>query len=240
MIGKKFGELTVTERLGQLKQWVCVCSCDNVKVVKECKLLSGHTSSCGCQRSKTPQRHMLNEAVAANRKLSKGMLFGRLVILSTYPTVAKCDCGNEVKITRTGSLYSGDTKSCGCLNRDNAREKQRRLTVEHRVKKGFNPDTAMDPINKAQRDRFKKTLAPSIMARDKYTCALCNERGGILHVHHIVRWSDVASLRFKKSNLVTLCKKCHIQTAHDGNVHNECNKDIARDLTDIVAKRMDL
>jgi len=240
MIGKKFGELTVKERVGQLKQWVCECSCGNEKVVKECKLLNGHTSSCGCQRSKHPQRYMLDAAINANRKLSKGLRFGRLVVLSTYPTVAKCDCGNEVEITRTTSLYNGDVKSCGCLNRDNAREKQLKLTAEHRAKKGFDPDTPMAPANDAERNRFKKTVAPLIMERDDYTCVLCNERGVILHVHHIVRWSDDATLRFEQSNLVTLCKTCHIQKAHDGNVHKSCNKDIARILADIVAKRMDL
>lgn len=240
MIGNIYGSLKVKEQVGKLKRWICVCSCGIEKNIKECNLLSGHTSSCGCKRKDTPKLHMLSKAIQKNRKLMKGDRFGRLVILKTYPTIALCDCGNTLEVKRTASLFNKDMQSCGCLNAGNAKEKQRKLTVKYRTSKGFCSNTPMTPINKAERNRFKKTLAPLVMARDDYTCALCNERGGVINVHHIIRWSDDVSLRFEQSNLVTLCKACHIQKAHDGNVHKECNKDIARVLTEIVNKRMDL
>lgn len=50
--GQVFGRLTVIERSGTVKKqatWVCMCSCDNKKIV--CtghNLRNGHTKSCGC------------------------------------------------------------------------------------------------------------------------------------------------------------------------------------------------
>lgn len=50
-----------------------------------------------------------------------GKTFGRLTVLYYDDTekkwVCRCACGNT-KLTRTYSLTSGDTKSCGCLNRE--------------------------------------------------------------------------------------------------------------------------
>lgn len=56
-----------------------------------------------------------------------GIRFGRLIAIEKikvkYITKYKCtcDCGNEVIIDH-GSLQSGRTKSCGCLNKEKASE----------------------------------------------------------------------------------------------------------------------
>jgi hypothetical protein len=42
--------------------------------------------------------------------------------------------------------------------------------------------------------------------------------GGSLHTHHIEPWSLNKALRFDLSNLVTLCKSCHIKKAHGGSL----------------------
>lgn len=64
----------------------------------------------------------------------RGQKFGRLLVIEragssrgsiTY--LCKCDCGKKV-IVPTGSLRSGNTKSCGCLSRD--------LLLERRTKHG--------------------------------------------------------------------------------------------------------
>lgn len=60
-----------------------------------------------------------------------GERFGRLVIISLQPRpnkkkspkyLCKCDCGGET-IVEYGSLTSGNTKSCGCLASEVARER---------------------------------------------------------------------------------------------------------------------
>jgi hypothetical protein len=49
----------------------------------------------------------------------------------------------------------------------------------------------------------------SVFSRDGYICAVCGEKGGRLVAHHIKKFSDHPELRMKKSNGITLCKKCH-------------------------------
>lgn len=54
LVGKQFGILTVieqiTENKGDKKQWKCLCSCGNYKIVTGSDLVTGHVSSCGCIR----------------------------------------------------------------------------------------------------------------------------------------------------------------------------------------------
>lgn len=53
MINEKFGRLTVLAEsapLGGSRAWLCLCECGSEKVVRQAKLRSGHTKSCGCLR----------------------------------------------------------------------------------------------------------------------------------------------------------------------------------------------
>lgn len=62
---------------------------------------------------------------------------------------------------------------------------------------------------KLLRQRFAQEIAPQVLARDEYTCAVCYQVGGKLHVDHIERWADAPELRFEPSNCRTLCVPCH-------------------------------
>ena len=48
--GQKFGKLTAIEWL-RGGRWRCICDCGNETIVDTRKLLSGHTTSCGCIHS---------------------------------------------------------------------------------------------------------------------------------------------------------------------------------------------
>lgn len=54
IIGKKFGKLTVLERLPNEKNrqsvWLCQCDCGNLKKTKGHFLVNGKVKSCGCLR----------------------------------------------------------------------------------------------------------------------------------------------------------------------------------------------
>lgn len=237
LTGKRFGKLLILSQKKNLKQWHCLCDCGNKTLVKECKLLNGEKKSCGCLRKETPTL-MLKKAIKKNQKLKVGMRFARLEIISTYPTKAKCACGNIIDIKRTGSLYNGDKKSCGCLNKEKAKNKQLAITRNYRLKKGLNPNTPIGEENKLLRDKFAKEVRPNILARDNYTCLLCNIKGKVMNVHHIESWADNPNRRFDETNLITLCNPCHINVVHEGNVHKSCSQEIKDMLFEkINAKR---
>lgn len=225
LVGKRFGKLLVVGQNKNLKQWYCLCDCGNQSLVKECKLLNGEKKSCGCLK-KENAINILENAIQKNQKLQIGMRFTRLEIIAIYPTKAKCDCGAIVDIKRTGSLFNGNKKSCGCLNRENAKKKQLFITKNHRLKKGLDPNKPMGNENKLLRDKFAKEIQPKILLRDNYTCLLCGVRGEVMNVHHIETWAESPNRRFDETNLITLCKPCHINAVHKGNVHRPCSQEI--------------
>ncbi len=61
-----------------------------------------------------------------------------------------------------------------------------------------------------QRNRFNRELRELILARDNYTCQVCQtEDSGNLQIDHIKRWSEYPELRFELDNCRTLCRPCH-------------------------------
>lgn len=58
-----------------------------------------------------------------------------------------------------------------------------------------------------------------ILARDDYRCVLCGrgkEGPRSLHVHHLKPWAGNPALRFEPSNVVTLCRGCHVEEHRKG------------------------
>ena len=47
-VGDKINRLTLIERIGKRKYFVCECECGNILRVEQHRLLSGQTKSCGC------------------------------------------------------------------------------------------------------------------------------------------------------------------------------------------------
>ena len=69
-----------------------------------------------------------------NMKDITGNRYGRLVVIKhdddspigIAKWICQCDCGNVVSV-KTGALKSGNTKSCGCLHRENFGEMSRKM-----------------------------------------------------------------------------------------------------------------
>ena len=113
MIGKKFGMLTVLEKLPERSkngsiQWRCKCDCGKECIRSTTTLhKKDRIQNCGCYNKTT--RLDLNII---------GKKFGKLTVLqyigdSIYK--CKCECGN-IKNVRRDSLTTGNTISCGCIN----------------------------------------------------------------------------------------------------------------------------
>lgn len=119
VIGKRYGRLVVIgeipkeERGCACRVVTCQCDCGNIKNIRLPNLTSGNTTSCGCF-AKENARKLYERPVI-------GVRFGRLVGESTYyddkgvrHAICICDCGNHTDV-RVGDLFSGMTRSCGCL-----------------------------------------------------------------------------------------------------------------------------
>lgn len=117
-IGQVYGKLTV-ERvyLDQDNQAIkchCVCRCGGEKEVFLSNLVSGRTTSCGCNYDANSHRHL---DITGER-------FGRLVALE--PTKQRisgsvvwkcqCDCGNTC-LKSVNALKRGFAWHCGCVNK---------------------------------------------------------------------------------------------------------------------------
>lgn len=111
--GQKFGMLTAIEPTDQRKNkkivWRCLCDCGREVFATAKDLRSGNTQTCG--------KH--------GREDLTGQRFGRLTALYLLEEMrgrnacwhCRCDCGNEIDVP-TRYLKSGNTRSCGCLNRE--------------------------------------------------------------------------------------------------------------------------
>lgn len=127
IVNCRFGRLQVTSILATRgrRKASCICDCGNSAIVDARMLKAGHTRSCGCLHK--------DQLRARNSAELLGKRFERLVVLAKGPIVlsgsrgrsniswvCQCDCGNTTSVT-SNSLLSGNTKSCGCLNKDRTR-----------------------------------------------------------------------------------------------------------------------
>ena len=117
LTNQKFSKLTALEkapkRNDRYTRWVCQCDCGERIEVRTDYLRNGHTTSCGCEKAKHFKKYNL-----------EGQRFGRLTVIASAPPESQrcvCDCGNEVNIL-TYNLISGNTQSCGCLQKDRSSE----------------------------------------------------------------------------------------------------------------------
>lgn len=109
---QKFGKLTAIKRVnvGNIWKWECKCDCGNTTYVSTGCLRNGTTKGCGCFQIKD----------LSNQK------FGRLTAIKivgknksgSRKWLCICDCGNETVVEQY-RLSSGQTKSCGCLKKEN-------------------------------------------------------------------------------------------------------------------------
>lgn len=122
--GQTFGKLTVLGRGvdyispsgARLLRWKCQCECGNIINATTSQLKRG-ISSCGCVSKREDltgkQFHKLTVMYSVDDYVSpKG------IHMSKWH--CKCECGNEIDVLGM-SLKKGDTKSCGCYNKNRIR-----------------------------------------------------------------------------------------------------------------------
>jgi len=116
--------------------WRCKCVCNNEVFKSTYELTKGGAKSCGCM-------DFYYKSLAKKKDLT-GQRFFRLFVLEEIkerfytpqgiPQIkyrCLCDCGNIVEVY-AGNLRKGNTKSCGCLNRELASQRWLIDLVGHR------------------------------------------------------------------------------------------------------------
>ena len=195
LTGQRFGRLVVIRDVGRKNGkvvWECLCDCGKYTSISSNRLMTGNTKSCGCLASENLE----------------GERYGKLLVIrrtderSNNQVVWEClcDCGNY-KNVNTGSLGSGNTKSCGCLQYPSGTDSYNykpHLTDEERMKNRYQL-YGNNMVN----------WRTNIYTRDNYTCQICNHHGGNLNAHHLNGWNAFPEERFDLDNGVTLCNDCH-------------------------------
>lgn len=133
LTGQKFGHLTVlgraadviTSRGDKEPRWLCRCDC-GAEVVRKTQ---------GLVHAKNPDKIACSPTCVCFGGL-EGQKFGRLTVIERAPNVPDknghyitkwrclCECGNYIDVA-TGHLQRGNTKSCGCINREMTAERNR-------------------------------------------------------------------------------------------------------------------
>lgn len=128
----RFGRLTVVGTGDSPELADCVCICGARVQIRMDALLKDGVQSCGC---KPPNWKRHPRQKYGNVDLT-GQRFGRLVAIRPVGKArsviweVKCDCGT-VKNVAGPNLVTGNTRSCGCRQRERmiAQEQKRRETL---------------------------------------------------------------------------------------------------------------
>lgn len=143
LTNQRFGKLIALKRApkrnDKYTRWICQCDCGNLAEIRTDYLTSGHTKSCGCEKEKL-----------FKEKDITGQRFGKLTVIKknkiTNKWFCQCDCGNTVEVIGS-NLASGNTKSCGCYQRERASESTFKSLVGQRFGK-------LIVIKRAENNRF--------------------------------------------------------------------------------------
>lgn len=126
LTGERYGRWTVVRRAEKkcgrdTTYWLCKCDCGAERIVSGATLRRGESKSCGCLQRELASKQFTVDMV--------GQIHGRLIVIERYghdgfgniTWLCRCDCGNE-KVIAGASLRSGNTRSCGCLQKERASE----------------------------------------------------------------------------------------------------------------------
>jgi len=129
LTGKTFERLKVLEISPERKNkkvvWKCECKCGNTVDVVGDYLKSGDTKSCGCLKKEQEQINMREKYTGRPLTDLTDQRFGRLVAIRQLEErkngdsmwECRCDC-DEIVIVKRNLLITRQTKSCGCLKKE--------------------------------------------------------------------------------------------------------------------------
>lgn len=228
--------------------WYIKCDCGKIFISKPNLLQSNRVKSCGCYKKQclknrvlVKQLHYYNFINKYNVQLLEPLIKNKNKANDIW--IALCNCGIKFEVN-AGSILYNITKSCGCKKRESSSNTFKKYHELKRIKRGLNKNFYIMKECALIRNLIFQPIRNLILQLDMYTCNLCLNKKLKLNVHHIIPFNE--NFNFQKddnyfkiydiNNLITLCKDCHIQLAHDGQ-SNKINKDIQQELQIIVSMR---
>lgn len=218
-LGDKYKHLTVVSRATNDSRgharWLCICDCGIERICRGSSLLNGEIKNCGNHKT----------------SVKVGDRYSRLLVIKRVNNdfagnsrwLCRCDCGKEI-ITWGIHLPSGNTKSCGCLQREAAKQVNYRhgqyLTKEYAsaaAKKrkdrlsGLRPNNYRE-IEKAVREFFTSCVVCGISEEEhlkKY-----NTRLHVDHIHPVSPVDGSKGRGMAPNNVCVLCISCN-STKHN-------------------------
>lgn len=171
LTGKKFNRWTVKRRVANSQDgkatWLCECECGNTAIHAGGTITSGHSKSCGCYKI---------DAAHDRRNVLTGRRFGRLLVgpesrsskTGKFRWECKCDCG-KTKAVFGNDLVSGQTQSCGCLQRELVSGENNVRWVGGAEYSGY--DSALKSIGFAEEVRRDPNNSKAVQVK----CTLCDK-----------------------------------------------------------------
>lgn len=127
-VGDKFNRLTCIAIETDRKDYhLFRCDCGKEKDIHKGEVKRGKAKSCGCFRVERMGNYSRNNPKKLEFDLT-GQVFGRWTVLDRVPNTrhpewfCQCECGNKGKVNSI-ELRKGNSKSCGCLNREIVRDR---------------------------------------------------------------------------------------------------------------------
>ena len=135
----------------------------------------------------------------------------------------RCKCGNICYVL-SASLLSGNTKSCGCLQKEKLEERHRAKGC--RIASDYTEEEN-EEYHKTRSSFYNqpkwRNLRKEILDEQK-SCYVCNSTLDP-HVHHIQNRKEYPDKAYDKDNLIVMCNSCHTQ------YHNfVCNHEFEQSL----------
>ena len=143
LIGLRFTRLFVESEASpkirnnghKYRMWNCLCDCGNHVIASTNSLTSGNTQSCGCyKRDRIREVHTRNIVGQTYNGIevleeagTKTVKSGKNKGAQKKLLKCKCHCGN-IFYTTQDQIVSGRTKSCGCRNKEVAKQRMKDLT----------------------------------------------------------------------------------------------------------------
>lgn len=203
--GSQCVELIEKGKANDQNRWMMICICGKKFKSKE-RTIRKNKVKLLCPSCKTK--------VAGNSKTKDllGKTFDRLFVVSKAESSSngatrwncECQCKDKTKtIVNSSALIGGKTRSCGCIGKEIAAKRFREIHAKNR------PD-GLECVKEYRKRESISSFRLYIYKRDNNACVLCNNKKG-LNAHHMDSWQLSLDRRYDETNLVCLCKACHVE-----------------------------